>query len=444
MTATTRTLTAVLLLGTTLALASCAGRPLTPEQAAERERERAAEAAEDAAEARQRAAAADARRRAAAAEAESSIATAPSTAAPAVGATTVAPLPGSGSGVAGASPDLRAQQALADSGAPTFLPADDEAGRISELGFLPLGATDEPAPAAGPTSTRATSSTQAGETRMNMASIAAASAPLGAPRQARQINRQQIDPETEARAAAEARARARAEARAQAEARARAEAEARARAAEQQQALASGFGTPAAQPTLSLNAPSAATPARQASPADGPRVTPPADGPRAATATAAEGPRVASAEQAAPTPAETGPYARDDVPEIWLTLQKNAEGEPISLLFAIDSARDGTTANDEIIAITPISRADGSGDCDIQERGGRAFPARQPIFSATQANQGVKPSDIPRYLAFATSRAMVSAGIAADTDATVAHNICTRKFWEFWLSQAAPITPSRG
>ncbi|MEM6489995.1 MAG: hypothetical protein AAF677_17290 [Pseudomonadota bacterium] len=155
------------------------------------------------------------------------------------------------------------------------------------------------------------------------------------------------------------------------------------------------------------------------------------------------------AASAAPDPAEAaqqapaaGPYATEDVPQIWMALEPGQSGAPASVLFAIDSGFDGSVADDQAVRITPEPTGARSGNCSIQNLTSYEFVSNGPVFSAAQANQGVKPEDIPRFLAFTASQAMVSAGMAGAADETAAQNICTRKFWELWLEQAEPIQPS--
>lgn len=161
-----------------------------------------------------------------------------------------------------------------------------------------------------------------------------------------------------------------------------------------------------------------------------------------APSTASDAP--AEAAPAAPetaAPATAGKqYAPEDVPAIWMGIE-GGEGRPTSVVFAIDGALDGSVANDKAVRITPVPTAGGAGNCDIKDLEGYNFTSTGPIFSHVQANQGVQPSEIPQYLAFTASQSIVASGLAADAEGTVPQNICTRKFWELWLSQAQPIEP---
>ncbi|MEL6775317.1 MAG: hypothetical protein AAFP23_11160 [Pseudomonadota bacterium] len=165
------------------------------------------------------------------------------------------------------------------------------------------------------------------------------------------------------------------------------------------------------------------------------------DGPAASTAAEAEAPAAPATPTEPAAPATV--YAPGDVPSIWMGIETDAQ-QTTSIVFAIDGALNGTPSDDTAVRITPIETGDGAGNCDINELERYDFASNGPVFNHNQANQGVLPSEIPRYLAFTASQAMVSAGLAADAEGTVPQNICTRKFWELWLSQAEPIEPGAG
>ncbi|MEM6354433.1 MAG: hypothetical protein AAF844_01965 [Pseudomonadota bacterium] len=132
----------------------------------------------------------------------------------------------------------------------------------------------------------------------------------------------------------------------------------------------------------------------------------------------------------------TGPqYQPGDVPAIYLTVQDGGSG-PDAVIFAIDGALDGNPGNDQAVRIRPEPTGDREGSCGIENLQGFRFPPGNPVFSHVQANQGILLAEMPRYLAFQATQALVAAGLAADAEGTVAQNICTRKFWEVWLQQA--------
>ncbi|MEM9764657.1 MAG: hypothetical protein AAF968_19505 [Pseudomonadota bacterium] len=132
----------------------------------------------------------------------------------------------------------------------------------------------------------------------------------------------------------------------------------------------------------------------------------------------------------------TGPqYQPGDVPAIYLAVQDGGS-EPDAVIFAIDGALDGNPGNDQAVVIRPEPTGSREGTCGIENRPSFRFPPGSPVFSHVQANQGILLAEMPRYLAFQATQALVASGLAPDAEATVAQNICTRKFWEVWLQQA--------
>ncbi|MEM7498783.1 MAG: hypothetical protein AAF371_12410 [Pseudomonadota bacterium] len=132
----------------------------------------------------------------------------------------------------------------------------------------------------------------------------------------------------------------------------------------------------------------------------------------------------------------SGPqYQPGDVPAIYLTVQEG-RGGPDAVVFAIDGALDGNPGNDAAVRIRPEPTGSREGNCGIENLPRYSFPQGSPVFSHVQANQGILLAEMPRYLAFQATQALVAAGLAEDAEETVAQNICTRKFWEVWLQQA--------
>ncbi|MEL6266208.1 MAG: hypothetical protein AAFR52_11285 [Pseudomonadota bacterium] len=190
------------------------------------------------------------------------------------------------------------------------------------------------------------------------------------------------------------------------------------------------------QPTVDVTTPtpSATAPAPQSAPATAPAAaaTPsqpaPAEAANAGTETAAAA-------------ADRPVYRRGDVPEIWISVAQGQGDALPAVLYAIDSDRNGSVGNDQTLQIRPLPTTDGAGECDIQTISARSYPGSGPVFSAQQANQGIAPSEMPRYLAFAATEALVQSGLYEDREDTAGHNICARKYWELWLSKAEPIRP---
>jgi len=153
----------------------------------------------------------------------------------------------------------------------------------------------------------------------------------------------------------------------------------------------------------------------------------------AATAGAATAGSSASATETAPLPAPKPdpamlppPPAPDQVPHIYMALQDADDGQPISVVFAIDAARNGTPSDDPAIRLTPES-----GHCNPQEMTRYDFPpGTTPTVGATEANEGLAARDLPAFMAIAVTNEMLTRGIATEPEQTRPLNICTRKLWE--------------
>jgi len=165
----------------------------------------------------------------------------------------------------------------------------------------------------------------------------------------------------------------------------------------------------------------------------------------AASAPPAEQVAAAPAPEAAPDPApapDTGsgpapvpkpdpaflppPPDAGDVPHIYLALQDEGPGKPVSAVFAIDAARNGTPSDDPAIRLTPDS-----GRCNPQEMTRYRFPAGiSPTVGDAEAREGLTPRDLPAYMAVAVTNEMLTRQIATEPEQTRPLNICTRKLWE--------------
>jgi hypothetical protein len=116
--------------------------------------------------------------------------------------------------------------------------------------------------------------------------------------------------------------------------------------------------------------------------------------------------------------------AGPDAPDIYMALQQGSDGT-VSIVFAIDAARDGDPGDDPAIRLTPEA-----GLCNPQELRRYDFPARaaaRPVFS--RAETGVGPGELPTFLATAVSTEMMAAGLAREPDDTRPQNLCTYELW---------------
>lgn len=112
-------------------------------------------------------------------------------------------------------------------------------------------------------------------------------------------------------------------------------------------------------------------------------------------------------------------------PEVYMALQSDSAGL-VSVVFAIDEARDGTPSDDPAIRLSPEA-----GDCNPQPLPRFGFPAdAQPIFDATVAARPVTARMMPDFMAVTVTEAMIARGFAGGREQTRAQNICTRKLWE--------------
>lgn len=126
--------------------------------------------------------------------------------------------------------------------------------------------------------------------------------------------------------------------------------------------------------------------------------------------------------------------ATNEAPVIYLGFQADGSN-PVSLIFAIDAARDGTPNNDPAIRLTPEG-----GDCNPQVMQSFDFPPEdraKPVFSTEQILKGIKAEQLPNFLALTTSFRMLERGIAKTRQETRPHNICARKLWELQVQTPA-------
>jgi hypothetical protein len=161
--------------------------------------------------------------------------------------------------------------------------------------------------------------------------------------------------------------------------------------------------------------------------------------PEVAAAEAAEGtePADAAANEAASD--DAGPAQQ--VPHIYMALQEEGTGKPVSVVFAIDASRDNTPSDYPAIRITP----DG-GLCNPQEMRFYKFPERyaaRPVVSEIEQDEGLKVIDLPNFMAISVTNEMMSQGLATAPEQTRPQNVCTRKLWErLILAENQPAAPA--
>jgi hypothetical protein len=148
-------------------------------------------------------------------------------------------------------------------------------------------------------------------------------------------------------------------------------------------------------------------------------------------ATAAESADAGESTAQQADPAERAPrdIDPDAVPVIYFDLEDGGAA-PHSAVFAIDDERDGSASDDAAIRLTP----DG-GECNPQELRRYDFGGIAPVFGVEQAEAGIRPGEIPRYLAFVTSQEMVARGLVETVEQTEPMNICVRKLWQIQLQR---------
>ena len=113
-------------------------------------------------------------------------------------------------------------------------------------------------------------------------------------------------------------------------------------------------------------------------------------------------------------------------PQIYMSLQPDPSG-PLSIVFAIDAARNDTPQDDPAIRITPED-----GKCNPQELRRYNFPAdvKRPVFGPDEAFAGVKPEQLPNFMAMIVTSEMMRRGIVNEPEESQPQNVCTRKLWE--------------
>jgi hypothetical protein len=157
----------------------------------------------------------------------------------------------------------------------------------------------------------------------------------------------------------------------------------------------------------------------------------PAPAPAPAPGSGEPPPEAAAASAALPPPEVPGasaPKPTDNpAPHVYMALQPDGPGLPVSVIFAIDAARDGTPSDDPAIRLTPDN-----GLCNPQEMRHYAFPpeAAHPVVTEADQARGLTAANLPEFMAVAVTDRMLAEGLAEDREETRALNICTRKLWE--------------
>ena len=119
---------------------------------------------------------------------------------------------------------------------------------------------------------------------------------------------------------------------------------------------------------------------------------------------------------------------KGEVPHIYMALQDEGDGKPVSAVFAIDAARNNTPSDDRAVRLTPDA-----GLCNPQEMTRFDFPpeyAAKPMVSEIEQAEGLTVLDLPAYMAISVTNEMLSLGLAAEPEETRPLNVCTRKLWE--------------
>ncbi len=129
---------------------------------------------------------------------------------------------------------------------------------------------------------------------------------------------------------------------------------------------------------------------------------------------------------AGPVPPDPAPGA----PDIYMALQSSSAGT-VSVVFAIDEARDNTPSDDPAIRLTPEN-----GKCNPQELRRYEFPAvyaARPIYSAV--NSDIDAAALPAFLSTTVTTEMLRLGLAGHPDDTRPQNMCSFLLWRELVHQ---------
>ena len=104
-------------------------------------------------------------------------------------------------------------------------------------------------------------------------------------------------------------------------------------------------------------------------------------------------------------PALRVPQSPGDAPHIYMSLQDDG-AQAVSIIFAIDAARNNTPSDDPAIRLTPEG-----GKCNPQQLRRYDFPAatgQRPIFGPDEAVAGLTAKELPSFIAMAVTSEMRS------------------------------------
>ncbi|MEM9144687.1 MAG: hypothetical protein AAGC57_00715 [Pseudomonadota bacterium] len=130
---------------------------------------------------------------------------------------------------------------------------------------------------------------------------------------------------------------------------------------------------------------------------------------------------------AAPQPPAGAAAPQSDAPEIYMALQRD-NADVVSVIFAIDEARNNTPSDDPAIRLTPEA-----GLCNPQQLRRFEFPAlyaARPIYSRLEAEAPVAADELPSFIATIVSNEMVRQGMARTADDTRPQNMCSYLLWQ--------------
>lgn len=116
-----------------------------------------------------------------------------------------------------------------------------------------------------------------------------------------------------------------------------------------------------------------------------------------------------------------------DTPDIYMALQPDSSGT-ISVIFAIDRAKDNTPSDDPAIRLTPEA-----GLCNPQQLRSFDFPdvfAGRPIYSVLDAREQIGARELPSFLSTTVTTEMIRLGMAKEPDETRPQNICSFLLWQ--------------
>lgn len=115
------------------------------------------------------------------------------------------------------------------------------------------------------------------------------------------------------------------------------------------------------------------------------------------------------------------------VPHVYMAIQPSGSG-PVSVIFAIDEARDNSPENDPAMRLTPEN-----GRCNPQQLARYNFPpeyGRRPVFSVEESRRGITAKDLPNFMAMMVTSEMMRLGLVVEPQDSKPQNVCTRKLWE--------------